>query len=80
MTVYLPCLAAPVAVRASASPPACTVLWRRRTGGGPPIVAAGLVWTIGQDGVLYGSRPGHRGGPGAGARSGRPPTTSPPHR
>ena len=26
-------------------------------GGGPPIVAAGLVWTIGHDGTLYGLDP-----------------------
>ena len=26
-------------------------------GGGPPIVAAGLVWTIGQGGTLYGLNP-----------------------
>jgi outer membrane protein assembly factor BamB len=32
-------------------------LWQSTSGGGPPIVAAGLVWTIGQDGVLYGLSP-----------------------
>ncbi len=57
MTVYLPCLAGIMAVRASASPPTLTVLWRSPTGGGPPIVAAGLVWTISQDGVLSGLDP-----------------------
>ena len=51
-TVYLPCLSGIIAVRASASPPSLTVLWRSGTGGGPPIVADRLVWTIGQDGVL----------------------------
>jgi LPXTG-motif cell wall-anchored protein len=32
--------------------------WSSGKGGGPPIVAAGLVWTIGQDGELYGLDPG----------------------
>ncbi len=33
------------------------VLWSSGTGGGPPVVAAGLVWTIGQDGTLSGLDP-----------------------
>ncbi|HUL26781.1 MAG TPA: PQQ-binding-like beta-propeller repeat protein [Streptosporangiaceae bacterium] len=57
MTVYLPCLAGVVAVRAVRSPPALHLLWSSGTGGGPAIVAAGLVWTIGQGGVLYGLDP-----------------------
>jgi cobalamin biosynthesis Mg chelatase CobN len=32
-------------------------LWSATAGGGPPVVAAGKVWTIGQDGVLYGLNP-----------------------
>ena len=56
-TVFLPCLGGIVAVQVSASPWSLHVLWRSRTGGGPPIVAAGLVWTIGQNGVLYGLDP-----------------------
>ena len=56
-TVYLPCLSGTIAVRASASPQALRLLWRAPVGGGPPIVADGLVWTIGQDGVLYGLDP-----------------------
>jgi outer membrane protein assembly factor BamB len=56
-TVYLPCLSGPVAVRATKSPATLTVLWTARVGGGPPIVAGGLVWTIGQDGTLYGLDP-----------------------
>ncbi len=56
-TVYLPCARGTIAVQASASPPALTLLWSSSVGGGPPIVAAGLVWTIGQDGVLYGLNP-----------------------
>jgi outer membrane protein assembly factor BamB len=57
MTVYLPCLSGTVAVRATESPPALKLLWRSTVGGGPPIVAAGLVWTIGQNGKLYGLNP-----------------------
>ena len=57
MTVFLPCLSGVIAVRASSSPPRLRVLWRTSTGGGPPILAAGLVWTIGQNGVLYGLDP-----------------------
>jgi outer membrane protein assembly factor BamB len=52
--VFLPCLSGPIAVRVSASPPALHVLWASSAGGGPPIVTAGEVWTIGTDGVLYG--------------------------
>jgi outer membrane protein assembly factor BamB len=53
MTVYLPCLTGVIAVRASSSPPGLRLLWTG-SGGGPPIVAGGLVWSIGQNGVLYG--------------------------
>jgi outer membrane protein assembly factor BamB len=56
-TVYLPCVNGPVAVRVGSKPPSLRVLWNASVGGGPPIVAAGLVWTIGQDGVLYGLNP-----------------------
>ena len=56
-TVYLPCLAGVLALSASDSPPSLRLLWRSGTGGGPPIVAAGLVWTIGQNGVLSGLDP-----------------------
>ena len=52
--VYLPCLSGPVAVRAVTSPASLKVLWQASAGGGSPIVAAGLVWTVGKDGVLYG--------------------------
>jgi hypothetical protein len=57
MTVYLPCLSGIIAVRATKSPPALHLIWSSGTGGGPPIVAAGLVWTIGQNGVIYGLNP-----------------------
>jgi outer membrane protein assembly factor BamB len=56
-TVYLPCLSGPVAVRATVTPASLKVLWTSSVGGGPPIYAAGLVWTIGQNGVLYGLNP-----------------------
>ena len=52
-TVYLPCLSGPVAMQVSTNPPGIRLLWRAAAGGGPPITAAGLVWTIGQNGVLY---------------------------
>jgi outer membrane protein assembly factor BamB len=55
--VYLPCLSGTLAVQASGSPAALHSLWRAYVGGGPPIVAAGLVWTISRDGVLYGLNP-----------------------
>lgn len=56
-TVYLPCLNGPMALAVGASPPTLAVRWRATVGGGPPVVAAGAVWTIGQDGVLYGLDP-----------------------
>jgi polyvinyl alcohol dehydrogenase (cytochrome) len=57
MTVYLPCLGGIIAVQAFSSPPALHLLWSAGVGGGPPIVAGGLVWTIGQNGRLYGLDP-----------------------
>jgi outer membrane protein assembly factor BamB len=54
-TVYVPCVSGPVAVDVTAS--GLSLEWRATVGGGPPIVAAGLVWTIGQNGVLYGLDP-----------------------
>jgi outer membrane protein assembly factor BamB len=56
-TVFMPCVDGPVAVRATASPASLKVLWKASVGGGPPIYAAGLIWTIGQNGVLYGLNP-----------------------
>jgi outer membrane protein assembly factor BamB len=55
-TVYLPCLSGVLAVQAGTAG-TLRVSWSSGTGGGPPIVAAGLVWTIGQDGTLYGLDP-----------------------
>jgi outer membrane protein assembly factor BamB len=57
MTVYLPCVSGIIAVNATRSPPALHLLWSSGTGGGPPIVAGGLVWTMGQNGRLYGLDP-----------------------
>jgi outer membrane protein assembly factor BamB len=56
-TVYLPCTSGIIAVQAVKSPAAVHLLWSSGTGGGPAIVAAGLVWTIGRNGVLYGLNP-----------------------
>ncbi len=56
-TVYLPCLSGIVAVSAAGSSPGLRVLWTSRIGGGPPIVAGGLVWSISQSGTLSGIDP-----------------------
>jgi polyvinyl alcohol dehydrogenase (cytochrome) len=56
-TVYLPCISGVIAVRAVESPAGLQTLWSSHIGGGPPIVAAGLIWTMGQNGVLYGLDP-----------------------
>ncbi len=56
-TAYLPCVSGVIAVRATNSPPALHLLWSSGTGGGPPIIAAGLIWTIGRNGTLYGLSP-----------------------
>jgi polyvinyl alcohol dehydrogenase (cytochrome) len=57
LTVYLPCRSGASAVKVTTSPPALTLLWSSGLGGGPPIFAAGEVWTIGQNGTLYGLNP-----------------------
>jgi polyvinyl alcohol dehydrogenase (cytochrome) len=56
-TVYLPCQRGPVAIQVGTSPPSLSVAWRSGVGGGPPIATAGRVWTIGQNGTLYGLNP-----------------------
>jgi outer membrane protein assembly factor BamB len=56
-TIYLPCLNGPIAIGVTGSPAGLRLQWRAPVGGGPPIVAAGRVWSIGQDGVLYGLDP-----------------------
>jgi outer membrane protein assembly factor BamB len=55
--VYSPCLSGTVAIRTSSSPASLRIQWRSSNGGGPPLYAAGLVWTIGQNGTLYGLNP-----------------------
>jgi outer membrane protein assembly factor BamB len=56
-TVFIPCLSGIVALQVSASPARLQVLWTSEVGGGPPIIAGGLVWTIGQNGILSGLNP-----------------------
>jgi polyvinyl alcohol dehydrogenase (cytochrome) len=56
-TVFLPCFSGVIAVQVSASPASLKLLWSSGDAGGPPIVAAGRVWTIGQNGILYGLDP-----------------------
>jgi len=53
-TVFLPCLNGIVAVQVIAFPPGLRLLWSSGAGGGPPVITAGLVWTMGRNGVLYG--------------------------
>jgi outer membrane protein assembly factor BamB len=54
LTVILPCLAGPTAVRVSDHPATITPLWQSSLHGGPPIIAAGEVWTMSKTGVLFG--------------------------
>ena len=52
-TVYLACGGGGiVAVQASLQPPSLRRLWIADSGGGPPIVAGGLLWTLGSSGEL----------------------------
>ena len=55
--IYMPCGDGLVAMRVLHSPAGLRIVWHTSVGGGPPIVTAGLVWTIGQDGTLYGLNP-----------------------
>jgi outer membrane protein assembly factor BamB len=57
LVVFLPCLAGTQAVRVGTSPASLNLLWQSSNAGGPPIYAAGLVWSIGANGVLYGLSP-----------------------
>jgi len=55
--VYLPCQRGLEALRVGTSPPSMTVLWQTTSGAyEPPIVAGGLVWSMG-GGTLYGLDP-----------------------
>jgi len=55
-TVFLPCESGIVALLVGPGA-ALHDLWQAAASTGPAIYAGGLVWTIGQDGVLYGLRP-----------------------
>ena len=57
MVAYLPCTSGVIAVRATKSPATLHLLWTAAVAGGPPIVAGGLVWTVGRNGNLYGLNP-----------------------
>ena len=54
--VYVPCLKGVEAIQTGSTPPGLSELWQSGTRG-PPIVAGGLVWTIGYDGTLHGLDP-----------------------
>jgi len=56
-TAYLPCLSGVAALETDGPPGTLRLKWSSGSGGGPPIVAAGLIWTIGQNGELYGLDP-----------------------
>ncbi len=56
-TVFLPCFSGVIAVRATPALLGLRLLWSSGSGGGPPIIAAGKVWTISQNGMLYGLSP-----------------------
>jgi polyvinyl alcohol dehydrogenase (cytochrome) len=52
--VFAPCSGGVVAVQVGSSPPSLTRLWQTSTGSsGPPIIAGGMIWTIGGS-TLYG--------------------------
>jgi hypothetical protein len=56
--VYVPCPNGVTAVRVSTNPPGLTQLWTDNDGAyNGPIVAGGLVWTIGGDNELHGLNP-----------------------
>jgi outer membrane protein assembly factor BamB len=57
LSVFIPCLSGTVAIHVTRSPPTLDLAWSAQVGGGPPIYAAGLVWTIGSNGVLYALSP-----------------------
>jgi len=54
--VYLPCRNGTVAMKVTPSPAGMRPIWRAHEGVGPPIMAAQLVWSIG-NGVLYALAP-----------------------
>jgi polyvinyl alcohol dehydrogenase (cytochrome) len=55
--VYVPCMNGVVAVRVGTAPPSLRVLWQASGVTGPPILAGGEVWAIGQSGTLQALSP-----------------------
>jgi outer membrane protein assembly factor BamB len=56
--VYVPCPNGVTAVKVSTKAPYLTKLWTAEDGaGGGPIIAGGLVWTIGADNAVHGLNP-----------------------
>ncbi len=56
--VYIPCPNGVTAIRVMSKPPYLKQLWTDSDGAaGAPIIADGLVWTIGGDGALHGLNP-----------------------
>ncbi len=56
--VYIPCPNGVTAIRVLTKPPYLKQLWTDNDGAaGPPIIADGLVWTIGSDSAVHGLNP-----------------------
>ena len=56
--VYVPCPNGVTAVKVSTTPPYLTQLWTDNDGAaGGPIIAGGLIWTIGGDNAVHGLNP-----------------------
>jgi outer membrane protein assembly factor BamB len=56
--VYVPCPNGVTAIKVSSTAPYMTQLWTDHDGAsGTPIIAEGLVWTIGNDGAVHGLNP-----------------------
>ena len=69
--VYVPCPNGVTAVKVSTKAPYLTQLWVDNDGvGGGPIIADGLVWTVGHDGAIHGLDPtnGHEVSPSPSVR------------
>jgi outer membrane protein assembly factor BamB len=56
--VYVPCPSGVTAIKVSTKPPHLKQLWTDNDGAaGAPIIANGLVWTIGHDEAVHGLNP-----------------------
>jgi outer membrane protein assembly factor BamB len=55
--VYVPCPNGLTAIKVSSTAPYMTQLWTDHNASGTPIIAAGLVWTIGHDGAVHALNP-----------------------